>query len=222
MSQSIICPSCGHTFDLGDIHKHELEMMKHQLERETQEKMQKDFDERAKAYAHKVRLEAEEQAKKARLEAEELAQKKERDLEESTRKQSIELESLRKRDEEARIKEIEYLRERQEMEMRAKNMAIEKEQAILEARKALESQLKEQIEKQQSFEQDKLRIEYEKRMGEMQKKLEMTQRAFEDANRKANQGSMQIQGEVQEEAIKELLMQNFPIDIICDVEKGIK
>jgi hypothetical protein len=33
---------------------------------------------------------------------------------------------------------------------------------------------------------------------------------------------MQIQGEIQEDALKELLAQNFPIDIISDVEKGIK
>ena len=56
----------------------------------------------------------------------------------------------------------------------------------------------------------------------MQKQLEMTQKAVEDASRKANQGSMQIQGEVREDALKELLEQNFPIDIISDVEKGIK
>ncbi len=67
-----------------------------------------------------------------------------------------------------------------------------------------------------------MKLEYEKRMSEMQKQLEMTQKAVEDANRKANQGSMQIQGEIQEDALKALLEQNFPIDIISDVEKGIK
>jgi hypothetical protein len=33
---------------------------------------------------------------------------------------------------------------------------------------------------------------------------------------------MQIQGEIQEDALKELLIQNFPIDTISDVEKGKK
>ena len=33
---------------------------------------------------------------------------------------------------------------------------------------------------------------------------------------------MQIQGEIQEDALKALLESNFPIDIISDVEKGIK
>jgi hypothetical protein len=33
---------------------------------------------------------------------------------------------------------------------------------------------------------------------------------------------MQIQGEIQEDALYDLLATNFPIDIISDVEKGIK
>jgi hypothetical protein len=33
---------------------------------------------------------------------------------------------------------------------------------------------------------------------------------------------MQIQGEIQEDALKELLEANFPMDSISDVEKGIK
>ena len=33
---------------------------------------------------------------------------------------------------------------------------------------------------------------------------------------------MQIQGEIQEDALRELLMTNFPTDTISDVEKGIK
>jgi hypothetical protein len=33
---------------------------------------------------------------------------------------------------------------------------------------------------------------------------------------------MQIQGEVQEDALKEMLGREFPVDNILDVEKGIK
>lgn len=154
---------------------------------------------------------AQEEVKKAKLEAEEIA-----------KKQTIELEALKKFESEARSKELAFLKEKQEMEMKQKNLELEKERAIMEARKTLEWEIKAQLEKQQSFEQDKLRLEYEKRMAEMQKQLEMTQKAVEDANRKANQWSMQIQGEIQEDALKELLATNFPIDIISDVEKWIK
>jgi hypothetical protein len=162
--------------------------------------MQKDFDERARSYAMKLKAEAEEQAQK----------------------QAIEIDSLRKRDEESRKKEMEFLRQSQEFEQVKKNQAFEIEKAKIEERKKLESELAKQAEEKSKFETDKMRLEYEKRMAEMQKQLEMTQRAVEDANRKANQWSMQIQGEIQEDALYSLLATNFPIDIISDVEKGIK
>ncbi len=174
--------------------------MRGEMQETIKAEMQKDFDERARSYAMKVKAEAEEQA----------------------RKQSIELDNYKKRDEESRAKEMQYLKEKQVMEMRAKDMEIEKERAIIEAKKLMEVDIKIQIEKEQSYNTDKLRLEYEKRMAEMQKQLEMTQKAVEDANRKANQWSMQIQGEIQEDALRELLMTNFPTDTISDVEKGIK
>ncbi len=200
MSNNITCPNCGHQFSLSDVQRHELEHMRGEMQETIKAEMQKDFDERARSYAVKVKGEAEEQAKK----------------------QAIELDSYKKRDEESRAKEMQYLREKQVMEMRAKDMEIEKERAIIEAKKLMEIDIKIQIEKEQSYNTDKLRLEYEKRMAEMQKQLEMTQRAVEDANRKANQWSMQIQGEIQEDALRELLMTNFPTDTISDVEKGIK
>ncbi|MBC7498071.1 DUF2130 domain-containing protein [Candidatus Gracilibacteria bacterium] len=200
MSNNITCPNCGHQFSLSDVQKHELEHMRGEMQETIKNEMQKDFDERARSYAMKVKAEAEEQA----------------------RKQAIELDSYKKRDEESRAKEMQYLKEKQVMEMRAKDMEIEKERAIIEAKKLMEVDIKIQIEKEQAYNTDKLRLEYEKRMAEMQKQLEMTQKAVEDANRKANQGSMQIQGEIQEDALRELLMTNFPTDTISDVEKGIK
>lgn len=203
-SNTITCPNCGHQFSLSDVQKHELEEMKIELQKKLQIEIEADMKKRAFSWAQ-------DEVKKAK-----------QDAEESARKQTVELESLRKRDEEARVKELQFLREKQEMEMKQKNMELEKQQAIIEARKSMETEIKVQIEKQQSLENDKMKLEYDKRMAEMQKQLEMTQKAVEDANRKANQGSMQIQGEIQEDALKDLLMSNFPIDIISDVEKGIK
>ncbi len=200
MSNIITCPNCQHQFSLSDVQKHELEHMRGEMQASLKIEMQKDFDERARSYAIKVKAEAEEQAKK----------------------QAVELESYKKRDDESRAKEMQYLKEKQVFEMRAKDMEIEKERAIIEAKKLMEIDIKIQIEKEQAYTTDKLRLEYEKRMAEMQKQLEMTQKAVEDANRKANQWSMQIQGEIQEDALRALLEANFPVDVISDVDKGIK
>jgi hypothetical protein len=153
---------------------------------------------------------------------EEIEESEARSSSKQAKKQSIELDSLRKRDEEARKKEMEFLRQSQEFENMKKNQAFELEKAKMEERKRVEEESKKQAEERAKFDNDKMRLEYEKRMAEMQKQLEMTQKAVEDANRKANQWSMQIQWEIQEDALKELLEANFPMDNISDVEKWIK
>lgn len=182
MSNNITCPNCGHSFSLSDVQKHELEHLKTQMHEEMKLSMQKDFDERAKTYAMKVKQEAEEAAKKA-----------ERDANERNQKQTIELEALRKRDEESRIKETTFLREKQEMEMQQKNLEIEKEKAIIEARKQIEADLSKQANEKLALEMEKASRENEKKFAEKEQQLEQLRRSLEDANRKATQGSMQIQ-----------------------------
>lgn len=154
---------------------------------------------------------AQEEVKKARSEANEQA-----------RIQSIELESLRKRDEEARRKELEFLREKQELENRQKNLEIEKERAIIEAKKKMEEEISLEIQRRQSLELDRIKLDFDKRLAEEMKKAEVLKRALDDATMKANQGSMQIQGEIQENALKELLLRHFPLDTVDDVPTGIK
>jgi hypothetical protein len=204
MSNLINCPHCHRDFSLDDAQEHQLEAMKIELEKKLQTEIKADSDKRALQWAQ-------EQIAKAKLESEENA-----------RKQSIELESLKKFEAEARKKELDFLRQSQEFENMKKNQELNLERARMDERKKLETELLKQAEEKSKFETDKMRLEYEKRMAEMQKQLEMTQKAVEDANRKANQWSMQIQWEIQEDALKTLLESNFPVDIISDVEKWIK
>ena len=196
----ITCPSCGHSFSLSDVQKHELDHMREQMKVEVEADMKK------KAFAW----------------AQEEIAKTKRDAEEDTKKQTIELESLRKRDEESRKKEIEHERKFQEFENMKKNQALELERARFDWQKKAEEEAKKQAEERVRFEWEKMKGDFEKRESELKKQLEMTQKSLEDASRKANQWSMQIQWEVREDALKELLETHFPIDIISDVEKGIK
>ena len=200
-SQNLItCPNCGHQFSLSDVQKHEMEEMREKMKTEVEADMKK----RAFAWAQ-------EEVKKAEAKAREDAQK-----------QAVELEDLRKKRDEAQKKEMEFLKQAQEFENMKRNQALELEKAKMEERKKVEEEARKQAEERAKFENEKMKLESDKRIAELTKQLEMTQRAVEDANRKANQWSMQIQGEIQEDALKELLQQNFPIDIISDVEKGIK
>ncbi len=200
----ITCPHCHRDFSLDDAQKHELEAMKIELEKKLQAEIKADSDKRALSWAQ-------EQIAKAKLESEETA-----------RKQSIELESLRKRDDEARKKEEQFLRQQNEFEMLKKNLELEKDRARIEERKKLEEEFAKQTQDKLKLELEKQDLETEKKLRAKDEQIAQMQRAIEDAKRKGEQGSMQIQWEIQEDALKELLGHNFPIDNITDVEKGIK
>lgn len=208
MNENLItCPHCHKTFSLADIQNHELENLLEQRSK----KLEDDFNRKKIIFAK----EKEEEFKKT------LEEKlKEQELKE--RKKDIELESLRKRDEEARQKELQFLREKNELEQKQKNLELEKEKAIIEERKKLEEEYTKKSEERVLLEFEKKQLEYDKKMQEKEKQMDMLKKALDDATRKASQWSMQIQWESQEEALKLVLEQNFPIDTIRDVEKWIK
>ncbi len=84
--------------------------------------------------------------------------------------------------------------------------------------------------KKLSEEEDKIREDAKKKADEehrlknleMEKKLRDTQEALATAQRKAEQGSQQNQGEVLELDLEESLRQEFPLDEIKEVKKGVR
>lgn len=58
------------------------------------------------------------------------------------------------------------------------------------------------------------------KLKEKDEQMDQLKRSLEDAKRKAEQGSQQIQGEAQELAIEEWLSLQFPFDSIDEVKKG--
>ncbi len=204
MSNLITCPHCHRDFSLDDAQKHELETMKIELEKKLEIQIKADSDKRALAWAQ-------DQIAKSKIEAEE-----------QTKKQTIELENLKKFEIDARKKEMDFLRQQSEFDSLKKNMEIEKDKARFEERKKLEEEYGKQSQDKIKLEIEKIAFENEKKLKAKDEQIQQMQRSIEDAKRKWDQWSMQIQGEIQEDALKELLSVNFPIDIISDVEKWIK
>ncbi len=62
----------------------------------------------------------------------------------------------------------------------------------------------------------------EMKIKELEKKLEDQKKLADEMKRKAEQGSIQLQGEVQELAIEDILNSIFPFDEIKEVPKGVK
>jgi len=68
----------------------------------------------------------------------------------------------------------------------------------------------------------RIREEESLKLAEKDKQLADQNKLIEELKRKKDQGSMQLQGEVQELAIEEILRHNFPVDLINEVPKGIR
>jgi hypothetical protein len=64
--------------------------------------------------------------------------------------------------------------------------------------------------------------DYLLKMRELEKQLEDQRKLAEEMKRRAEQGSMQLQGEAQELALEDLLRTSFPFDAISEVGKGVR
>ncbi|MBU1110974.1 DUF2130 domain-containing protein [Patescibacteria group bacterium] len=211
MTTQIKCPHCNKLFEPTEAYKHELE---ERLLSEAQAKHQKEVEQ-------------------LKREKQELTQSKEKEIEEVKRKTA---ETVRK---EAGDKI------RRELETRITSTQEEAE-AREKQNKELQDQLKDMFKQMRGLkdEKDKLSIEYEKKLledqdkikqaakeevreeldmkiAEKDKKLNDALKANEELRRKLEQGSQQLQGEVQELKLEELLKEAFPFDEIKEVPKGV-
>lgn len=126
-------------------------------------------------------------------------------------KQSEELDKLKKenakKDEELRKKELEALEEKKK---------LEEEKELFEKNKAKEEErLRDSIYREMSDKTRLEKLEYEKKISDMQK-------ALEEAQRKGKQGSQQLQGEVLELDLEDQLKSQFPMDDFMPIPKGVE
>ena len=117
---------------------------------------------------------------------------------------------------EARKKELEYYQKEQALKTREEELELQLQKRMQQERDKLSEDIR-RIEMQKTEARD---TEYQLRMKEMEKQLEDQKKLVDEMKRKAEQGSMQLQGEVQELALEELLKASFPFDVITEVGKG--
>ena len=67
-----------------------------------------------------------------------------------------------------------------------------------------------------------MKHDFKLRLAEKEKQLEDQKKLAEEMKRKAEQGSMQLQGEVQELLLENILQNTFPFDKIIPVGKGVR
>jgi len=222
MSQTIVCPSCNTQIDLDKIadQKYSEIVKEQEIKLKAEQERQKEVFEK----------EIEEKTLEMRKKAQEFAEKK---AEEERKKVEIEMKDMQDRlkkseDEigEAKKKELEFMKRQRELENKEKNFELEMEKKMFEERKKiekdLEDKLKENWKKELDEKMEKVQEEFRKKELEYQKQQEQLKKSLDDAKRKAEQGSQQIQGDIQEDDLKNAISQAFPIDSVEDVPTWIK
>lgn len=208
MTTQIKCPYCNKLFEPTDAFKHELEEKlsketevkhKEEIERLKQEKLElveakkKEIEEVKKMAAEDAKIEAQKNVTK------DLEDKKDQILQ------------LKKRVSDAEEEEIKIRKEKHRLEEDKEKFEVEKQRQLDQERETIKKQAIQAVQEKDRFKF----AEYEKQLADMKK-------AVDEAQRKSNLGSQQLQGEVLELDFEKLLKNTFPNDQIEPVEKGVK
>lgn len=222
----IKCPNCGTSIDVQDILAHQLEdeikqkyetqleqeKKKYSSELETLNRAKKEFEEEKKKQEEMIQQRLDNKLKEERKTIEEKI--KQKLLEEN----SDQLDELKKELKEKYDQLKEFNRTKIEIEKLKREKEELKEAAEAEAQKKLNEMLLSEKEKIQKSLEEK----FELRLKEKDKQLEDQKKLTSEMRRKQEQGSMQLQGEVQELGIEEWLASQFPLDTIEEIKKGAR
>ncbi|PKP31975.1 MAG: DUF2130 domain-containing protein [Bacteroidetes bacterium HGW-Bacteroidetes-16] len=222
----ITCPNCGSLIDVQDALSHQLE---EEIKRDYNIRLSKEKE----IYEQQSRVLAEEKAafeEKKKKENELFQERFDIKIKEERKLLEIKLKAKMQEEQADQIRDLQKeLDEKSEKvkELNKSKMEIarlQREKAELadsinaEAQITLNKKLIEEKEKIRKSEQDR----NEMAIKELHKQLDDQKRLTEEMKRKQEQGSMQMQGEVQELAIEEWLAGKFPLDSIEEIKKGVR
>jgi hypothetical protein len=223
---NVICPKCGTEIDVNTI-------LYKQLQSELEVKFQNDLDNIKLKYekdGEQLKSEREifekEKIKERELINERVNQKvaEERRGLENTIKLKIEKEKSDElaflqtelKDKSDQVKDLN--KNKAENEKLKRDLEEAETRALAEAQRIINETLALEKEKIKKSEREKNELV----IKELEKKLEDQKILTDEMQRKQEQGSVQLQGEVQELALEEWLRSNFPLDTITEVKKGAR
>ena len=220
------CPNCGTAIDVQDI-------LAHQLEEDIKAKYQAQLADEKKRYTKDFdALLAEKEAfeQKKKQENELFQERLNRQVKENTRlaEEKLKMQLKEEQAEQFAAMQTELNAQSEQIkELNRTKAEIEKlKREKAELKEAVEAEAQVRINETLTLEKDKIRKaeedKTELRFRELNKQLEDQKKLTEEMKRKQEQGSMQLQGEVQELAIEEWLQAKFPLDTIEEVKKGAR
>jgi len=233
MPTDIKCPHCGKKFDVEGVIAGEME---EHFRKEYENKLQQSLstvESEKNALKEEQRLFEEKKQRENELFQRKVIQERQKievELQEKLRKsissdfenQLRMLEENNKENEEklklSRQKELEYLQKEQALKTREEEMEISVQRKMQEERSRLAEELR-KLEEQKSAAKE---TEYQLKLRELEKQLDDQKKLAEEMQKRAEQGSMQLQGEVQELLLESILREQFPMDSIQEVSKGVE
>ena len=233
MANDIKCPNCGHVFDVEDVLAADIEIKyQQQYQQRLQQSLGKVEEDKRKLADEQQQFE-EKKKKENEIFAQKLQQEKlklETEIQEQLRK-SISgefenklrmLENNNKDNEEklkeARKKELDFLQKEQQLQNKEAELELTLQKRLQQERAGIQEQIcSQELEKNAVKEKD-----FQLKLKEMQMQLDEQKKLADEMKRRAEQGSIQRQGEVQELLLEEILKESFPFDLIEEVGKGVE
>lgn len=220
------CPNCGTAIDVQDVLAHQLEeQIKQQYENRLASEREQFENQASKLAQERADFEA------LKRKENELFQER---LDSRLRQEQATIEAKLKQrlaEEQGELlkamqtelqEKSEQVKELSRSKAEIARLKREKEEAMV----AAEAKAEERMSAQLAAEREKIKRSEEERnemrVKELLKQLEDQKRLTEEMKRKQEQGSMQLQGEVQELAIEEWLIAQFPLDTIEEIKKGAR
>jgi len=218
----ITCPNCNHQFEPTDALRDDIQKELNLKARDWQDRKEKEYQ--LKESSLQQQLVAKETELNKRLSEEKI--KLESDLKKTIGSDyEIQLKQLQQtltenelKLKDSRSKELEYLQKERELKNKEEELEITIQRQLMNERE----KLKEQLIKEESERYSLKDQEYQLQLKELQKQLEDQKKLAEEMKRRSEQGSMQLQGEVQELLLEELLKNTFPFDTVEEVGKGVR
>ncbi|MDB5150078.1 MAG: hypothetical protein JWQ57_4098 [Mucilaginibacter sp.] len=226
MATEVKCPSCGFGFPIEEVmaeeYKKELRVKMMDYTRQKEEEYRKKDEEflskeRQQQAAFEQRLNTEKKQLQQTLE-DNLRKTISEDFENRLvllKNSAAEAEEKLKL---SRQKELEFLQRESQLKQREEEMELDIQRKLQEQR----NELTDQIRKQETERHNIKDTEYQLKVKELEKQLDDQKKLAEEMKRKAEQGSMQLQGEAQELILEEVLRNYFPFDVISEVGKGVR
>jgi len=217
-SKTTRCPNCGVDIDVN-------ELLYHQLDKQARKKYQDQLAaEQNKLQEQQTELAAQRRDIEATIntQLEQLLAKERSELQAKLRMQVEQDNAERINEMKAELddksKKVIQLHKTQGEVERLKR---EKESLRAEIELDVEKKFSRQLAEQSAKIQKQINEQVSFKVAEKEEVINQLKSKLSEAQRKADQSSMQIQGEVQELAIEQWLRSNFPLDAIEEIKKGV-